>query len=63
MMEGFCIQVCNLWMVHWLNKEALMSLCRLGFIVDKSVCPNMGTSQQILMAMEFQHNLSQNLED
>jgi len=62
-MEGFCIQVCNLWMVHCLNKMALTSLRRLGFIVDQSVRPNMGTSKQILMAMEFQQNLSQNLRD
>jgi len=62
-MEGFCIQVCNLWMVHCLNKEAVISLRRLGFIVDQAVSPNMGTSQQILMAMEFPQNLSQNLED
>jgi len=50
-------------MVHCLNKEALISLRRLGFTVDQAVRPNMGTSQQILMAMEFQQNLSQNLED
>ena len=57
-MEGLCIQVCNLWKLHCLSKKALMSLRRLGFILDESVCPNMGTSQKILMAMEFQQNLS-----
>jgi hypothetical protein len=57
-MEGFCIQVYILWMVHYLNKKALMSLRRLGFIVGQSVCPNMGTSKQILMAMEFKKKTS-----
>lgn len=63
MMDGFYIQVRNLWKFYCLNKKALMSLRKLDYIVDQSVRPNRGSSQQILMAMEFQQNLSQNLRD
>jgi hypothetical protein len=60
-MEGFCIQVRNLWMVHCLNKKGLMFLRKLSFIVDQSVRQNTENSQKNLMAMEFQQNLSLNL--